>query len=118
VNQDNPIQAALQPYVKLVQSNMELLGRYSKFPEAMTQAMAKTQSLLRPGHGTPSSRAQPPAFAELVQGMVKNHASFMEKVAQSGIAMLAQGQAALLQQTQQATERLASSAKGRARRSR
>ena len=116
--QDNPMQAALQPFVKLVQSNMELLGRYSMSPEAMTQAMAGAQGLFRPGQGTASSLAQSPALAELTQGMVKNYTEFMAEVAQSGVAMLAQGQAALLQHTQQTTEGIASAGAQRARRGR
>jgi hypothetical protein len=113
--QDNPMQATLQAYVKLVRSNMELLGRYSMSPETTTQVMANAQSLLRPGQGTPSSLAQSPAFTELMQGAVKNYTEFMAEVAQSGVAMLAQGQAALIQQTQQSTEGLASTAGRRAR---
>lgn len=116
--QENPMQAALQPYVKLVQSNMELLSRYSMSPETMTQAMANAQSLLRPGDGTTPSLAQSPAFAELMQGMVKNYTEFMAEVAQSGVAMLAQGQAALLQHTQQTTEGMANAGAPRARRGR
>lgn len=119
--QDNTMQAAFQPYVKLVQSNMELLGRYSMSPEAMSQAMANAQSLFTPGQGQGASTAnlaQSPAFAELVQGMIKNYTEFMAEVAQSGIALMAQGQAAWIQQAQQASEGVANATEGRPRRAR
>lgn len=36
--QDNAMQAAMQPYVKLVQTNLELLVRFSTSPEVAAQA--------------------------------------------------------------------------------
>jgi hypothetical protein len=117
--QDNAMQAAFQPYVKLVQSNMELLGRYSMSPEAMSQAMANAQNLFKPGsQGVPTNLAQSQAFTELVQGMVRNYTEFMAEVAQSGIALLAQGQATWIQQAQQASEGVANATDGRSRRAR
>lgn len=117
--QDNAMQAAFQPYVKLVQSNMELLGRYSMSPEAMSQAMANAQSLFTPGQGaSPAFLAQSPAFAELAQGMIRNYTEFMTEVAQSSIALLAQGQAAWIQQAQQASEGVAHVTEVRSRRAR
>jgi hypothetical protein len=112
--QDNAMQAALRPYMKLVQSNMELLSRYSMSPEAMTQAIANAQNLFKPGHNAPLQPMQLPAFAELAQGMIRNYTEFMAEVAQSSIALLAQGQSDLMQQTQQATEGMAGAA-GRVR---
>lgn len=116
--QDNAMQAAFQPYVKLVQSNMELLGRYSMSPEAMSQAVANAQSLFTPGQHAPASLAQSQVFAELVQGMVRNYTEFMAEVAQSGIALLSQGQAAWIQQAQQASEGVANATEARPRRAR
>lgn len=117
--QDNAMQAAFQPYVKLVQSNMELMGRYSMSPETMQQAMANAQNMFKPGgQGAPANLAQSQAFTELVQGMVRNYTEFMAEVAQSGIALLAQGQAAWIQQAQQASEGAANATEGRSRRAR
>jgi len=109
---DNPMQAAFQPYVKLVQSNMELLKKYSISPEAMAKAMANAQSLLTPGQGAPVDSAQSQAFAELAQGMIKNYTEFMAEVAKSGVELMAQGQAAFIQQTQQAADQVANAADG------
>jgi hypothetical protein len=115
--QDNAMQDALRPYVKLVQSNMELLGRFSMSPESMTQALAHAQSLFTPGRNAPPPQlAQSPAFAELVQGMIRNYTEFMAEVAQSSIELLTQGQATWIQQTRQATEGVAGAAGARASR--
>jgi hypothetical protein len=115
---DHPMQAAFQPYVKLVQSNMELLNKYSISPEALSKAMSNAQSLLTPGQGTTVDPAQSQAFAELAQGMIKNYTDFMAEVAKSGVEMLAQGQAALIQQTQEVAENVANAAESRPRRAR
>ena len=115
---ENPMQAAIQPYVKLVQSNMELLKQYSMSPEAMAKAMSNAQSMLTSGQGAKADPAQSQAFAELAQGMIKNYTDFMAEVAKSGVEMLAQGQAALLQQTQQAADQVAEAAEPRRGRTR
>ena len=112
--QDNTMQAAFQPYVKLVQSNMELLGRYSMSPETLSQAVAQAQSLFTPGASATPPLAQSAAFVELVQGMIKNYTEFMAELAQGNMALLSQAQATLVQQTQQATEGAAGAARGRA----
>ena len=96
---DHPMQAAFQPYVKLVQSNMELLKKFSMSPEDMSKAMSNAQSLLTPGQGSTVDPAQSQAFAELAQGMIKNYTDFMAEVAKSGVELMAQGQAAFVQQT-------------------
>jgi hypothetical protein len=117
--QNDAMQAALRPYVKLVQSNMELLSRYSMSPEAMTKAIAQAQSLFTPGQNTTPPQlaqlAQWPGFAELAQGMIKNYTEFMAEVAQSSTELLAQGQANFIQQTQQATGGAAGAAGTRSR---
>jgi hypothetical protein len=107
---DNPMQAASQPYVKLVQSNMELLKKYSMSPEDMAKAMSNAQSMLTPGQGVTVDPAQSQVLAELAQGMIKNYTEFMAEVAKRGVEMLAQGQAALIQKTQQAAEQVAGAA--------
>jgi len=115
--QDNAMQDVLRPYVKLMQSNMELLGRFSTSPESMTQAIAHAQSLFTPGRNAPPPQLVPsPAFAELVQGMIRNYTEFMAEVAQSSIELLAQGPAGWIHQTRQATEGFAGAAGARVRR--
>ena len=112
--QDTVMQAPLQPFMKLVQSNMALLTQFTTSPEAMTHA----QSLLQAGQASSAHLAQSDAFAKLMQGMLKNYTEFMAELGQSGMALLAQGQAAMLQTTQEASQNLVDEAQGRGRRSR
>lgn len=106
--QDSRMQLALQPYVKLVQSNMELLGKYLMSPEAATRRYPSQ------GRASPSSLTQSNALTELVRGTIKNCTEFSNEVGERGIALLAQGQAALVQQTEQATRMARNAATGRA----
>ena len=115
---DHPMQAAFQPYVKLVQSNMELLNKYSISPEALSKAMSNAQSLLTPGQGSTVDPAQSQAFAELAQGMIKNYTEFLAELSQSGMTMMAAGQAALVRQTQEVTSNVIDAADARGRRAR
>jgi hypothetical protein len=89
--QDNVMQTALQPFIKLTQANMDLLTKFSMSPEAIPQ---------------------------LMQGMLKNYTEFMTEVGQSGMAALAQGQAAMMRQVQEASETVVDASEARARRTR
>jgi hypothetical protein len=92
------MQPAMQPFVKLVQSNMALLTKFSVSPEAISQALANAQSVAKgeqPASG--SDLLQSNEFAQVMQEMIKNYTEFMTELGQSGMAMLAQGQAAMTQ---------------------
>jgi hypothetical protein len=91
--QDYPMQAAMQPLVKLAQSNMELLMKFSTSPEAMRQSLANAQNLFKQGETPSTTLYGSSAFTELMQGL-KNYTDSMMESAQTGMAMLAQGQAA------------------------
>jgi hypothetical protein len=103
---DNIMQTAMQPYLKLVQANLTLLGRFSTSPEVVAQAAANAQSLLQQGQESAAGLVQSNAFAQLVQGMLKNYTEFLTEVGQAGVAMLAQGQAAMLCQVREASEQV------------
>lgn len=56
---------------------------------------------MRQGPGAQSPMPQPAtAFAELAQGMMENYTRFMSELMQSGMALWAQGQSAMVQQVQ------------------
>lgn len=113
------MQPAMQPFINLVQSNMALLARYSMSPEAMTQAMANAQKMAKGEQPTTGvDLVQSTAFAELMQGMIQNYTVFMTELGQSGMAMLAQGQAAMMKNVQDAGEGSTGTAEARARRGR
>ena len=100
--QDNPMQAAMQPLIKLTQANMELITKFSMSPELLTQAMSGAQNLLQPGQ-----LAQSNAFAQLTQGLMKNYSEFAAELTQSGMAALSQGQAEITRRAQEAGDKLA-----------
>ena len=114
--QDNILQTAMQPYIKLVQANMELLAKFSTSPDVISQAAASAQSFLQQGQESGSSLVQSKAFAQLVQGMLKNYTEFLTEVGQTGMAMLAQGQAAMTRQMQEASEQVMDAASQTAKR--
>jgi hypothetical protein len=53
-----------------------------------------------------------------MQGMVKNYTDFVSELTQSAYAMMSQGQATFLQQTQEATANVIDAADARSRRPR
>ena len=110
--QDNILQTAMQPYIKLVQANMELLSKFSTSPDVMSQAAASAQSFLQQGQESGSSLVQSKAFAQLVQGMLKNYTEFLTEVGQASVAMLTQGQAAMMQQVQEVSGKVLAASQG------
>lgn len=95
------MQAAMQPLVKLTQSNMELLTRFSMSPEVLSKSAATTQTLLQQGQQAAAELVKSNAFAQLTQGIIKNYIDFVMEMGQSGMAVFAQGQAELVKQAHQ-----------------
>jgi len=108
----------IQPFVKLAQANMELWSRFSLSPEAMSEATRNIKGFLEQSQASTASVARAQAFTGLMQGMVKNYADFVSELSQSTYAMMSQGQAAFLQQTQEATSNVIDATDARARRPR
>ena len=108
--QDSTLPPAFHPYMKLVQSNMEVLGHYSASSEAGSQAMANSQKLLGSRQESRSSLTKSNALSELARELIKNHTVFANEMGARGIALLAQGQATLIQQTKQANDRIRNAA--------
>ena len=104
------MQTPMQPFIKLVQNNMALLAQFSQSPEAISQAMANAQSLFQREPGAVDNLAQSNAFGQLMQGMLKNYTEFVAELGQSGMALLAQGQAIMSQQVEDASETAAAAA--------
>ena len=109
---DNIMQTAMQPYVKLVQANLELMGKFATSPEAVSQATANAQSLFQQGQESAGNLVQSKAFAQLAQGMLKNYTEFLTEVGQASVAMLTQGQAMVMQQVQDASGKVLEASQG------
>jgi hypothetical protein len=116
--QDNIMQVQAQPFVKLVQANMDVLTRFSTSPEATSQAAANLSQLFQQATGSATYLMQSGAFAHMVQGLMKNYTEFLSEFGQSAMAMMSQGQAALLRQTQEATDGVTEATDVRGRRTR
>lgn len=101
--QNDPLQATVQPFMKLIQGNMALLTQFTMSPEVLSQAMSNAQSMFQQGQGSATQLAQSGAYAQLMQGLFRNYAEFMTDLGQSGMAMLAQGSTAMMQKAQEAS---------------
>ena len=116
--QDNLMQTAMQPFIKLTQANMELLTRFSMSPEVISQSMADAKGAFQQGRDTATTLVHSDAFAQLVQGMLKNYTEFMMEAGQSTMAALTQGQAAMMHQAEEASDNVVDAAQARSRRTR
>ena len=112
------IHAQMQPFYKLAQANMDLLTRFSTSPEVTAQATANANQLFQQAAESAMKLMQSGALAHVMQGMLKNYTEFLAELSQSGMAMMSQGQAALVRQAQEATEGVIDATTVRARRTR
>ncbi len=116
--QDNVMQDQAQPFVKLAQANMDLLTRFSTSSEVASQVTANASQFFQQASDSAMKLMQSGAFAQLMQGMLKNYTEFLTELSQSGMSMMSQGQAALTRQMQEATNEVVDATDARARRSR
>lgn len=116
--QDNVMQAQSQPFIKLVQANMDLFNKFSSSPEVTTQATASANNLFQQATESATKLMQSGAFVQMVQGMLKNYSDFWMELSQTSTALLGQGQAALVRQTQQVTDTVVDATEVQGRRAR
>jgi uncharacterized membrane-anchored protein YhcB (DUF1043 family) len=116
--QDNAMQLPTQPFFKLVQANMDLLSKFSTTPEVTAQATAGATNLFQQASESATSLMRSGAFAHVMQGLLKNYTDFLAELSQSSMALLTQGQQALVQQTQEVAESVGEAATEGRRRAR
>ena len=116
--QDNIMQVQTQPFIKLVQANMDLLTRFSTSREVTGQAMDGAASLFQQATEMTTKLLQSGAFAQMMQGLFNNYTEFLMDLSRSGMDMMSSGQAALLQQAQEVTQGVAEASDARGHRSR
>ena len=116
--QDNVMQIQAQPFVKLAQANMDLIARFSTSPEVTSQATANATQLFQQASESAMKLIHSGAFAHMVQGMLKNYTEFLTDLTQSSMAVISQGQAALVRQTEEASAVVIDATEARGRRSR
>src|ERR1700745_2784100 len=98
-----PTLEALQPFMNLVQSNMDLLSRYALSPEIATETLRSMQAMFSQGPAAFPKLAESQAFFGLVQGLMKNYTEFLTELSQSSYGAMFQGPLALMQQMQAAS---------------
>lgn len=116
--QDNAMQTSTQPFFKLMQANMDLLTKFSTTSEVTAQATASAGNPFQQASESATALMRSGAFAHVMQGLLKNYTEFLVELGQSSMAMLNQGQQALMQQTQEAAEGVVDVTEVRARRAR
>jgi len=110
------IQSALQPLTKLTQANMDLITKFSASPEVTSQAINDAQKLFQQAQESAMKLAQSQAFAGLMQGFMQNYTEFLTEMSQSATTLFSQGQAAFVQQANEATSNVVEATQSGARR--
>ena len=108
----------MQPFIKLAQSNMELLTEFSLWPDTVSNVAMSPQAFVQQAQHAAMSLLQPSAFAQLAQGMMKNYTEFLAECGQTAMATFFQGQSATLARAQEVTAEGVDAAEARGRRSR
>ena len=116
--QDKLMQAQTQPFVKLAQANMDLFTRFATSPEVTSQASSDASQLFQQASESAMKLMQSGAFAHMMQGVLKNYTAFLTEVSQSSMSMFSQGQAAMTQQMQEASNGVIDATDARNRRAR
>jgi uncharacterized protein YecE (DUF72 family) len=106
------MQTPLQPFIKLTQSNMELLTRFSRPLDTMPDAQASVQR-----DAAAFNLAHSNAVGQLIQGMLENYANFLADLGAATVNLMAQGRATL-HDAVEVSEATAEAAAGPTRRSR
>jgi hypothetical protein len=96
------MQSSTQPFVKLAQANMDLLARFSTSPELTSLATANAGQAFQQASESAMKLMQSGAFAQLMQGMLKNYTEFLTELSQGSIAMMSEVRAAMTRQVQDA----------------
>jgi hypothetical protein len=109
---------ALQPWVRLAQSNMELFSRFASSPEVAGEAMRAMQGFVEQTWASAAALGHSRAVAELTQGLIRNYTEFVTELSQGAYALIGQAQVTLLQHTQEAANNVIEAATARAGRMR
>ena len=92
-----------QPFVKLTQSNTELLNRYVTSPEVTTQAIQVAESMMREMQDAALKLSNSNAFGNLAQGFMNNYLQFWTELSHSFVVGFSQGQSSLMRQAEAVT---------------
>ena len=108
----------MQPFMRLTQANMEVLGKFAYSPEVTAEATRNFQSFLEQAQASATSMARSDSFTALTQALLQNYTDFLAELGQSAYSLMSQGQAAFVQQAQEATSNVNDATTSRSRRAR
>jgi hypothetical protein len=115
---DHDFQARSQPFIKLVQGNLELLNRFTNSPEVSTEAATNLGKVIQQATDSMMKLLQSGAYTQVMQGMARNYTEFLTSMSQSNMAMANSGQEVLTRQVKQASEGINDAAEQQRRRDR
>jgi hypothetical protein len=108
----------MQPFVKLTQSNTELLSRYATSPEVTTQTVQVVEGLMRQMQDAAMKLSSSNAFGSLAQGLMNNYMHFWSDLSHSYAVGFSQGQSSLMRQAEAVTSEAIDATQANVRRAR
>jgi hypothetical protein len=111
----NAVQATVQPFIKLMQANMELLNKFTGSLDLSTPAGSQAANPIQAAQDTLAKMMQSTAVMSLVQGLMKNYSDFITEFGQQGAALMSQTQETLHQQTREAADHVMDATQSRVR---
>jgi hypothetical protein len=111
----NAVQATVQPFMKLMQTNMELLNKFTGSLDLSTAAGTHTATQIQAAQDALAKLMQSNAVSNLVQGLMKNYTDFISEFSQQGATLVSQTQETLHQQTREAADHVMDATQSRVR---
>jgi hypothetical protein len=118
MQQAQAMQSASQPFIKLIQSNMDLMNNFATSPEVTSQAMNDAQDLFKQAQESTLKLMQSHAFTRLMHGLLKNVTDFYGDFGRSASSAMQQGQESLMHQAEEATSNIVDATQAGVRRAR
>lgn len=105
--QDNIMETTIQPFVKLAQSNLELIRQLSQPFEASSTSGSKVNNPLLQGPATWAQLIQSGVLMQVMQDAMKNYTEFLMALSQNSIAAAGQTRTNMVREGQAVVERAA-----------
>ncbi len=116
--QNTAAETMMQPFMKLAQSNTELLTRFATSPEVTAQATKFVEDMMRQMQDLTMRLSESSATSTLAQGLMNNYLEFWRDLSGSMTTSLTQGQSALAEQAEVAANRAIDMTQANVRRAR
>jgi gas vesicle protein len=111
----NAVQATIQPYIRLIQVNMELLNKFTGSLDLSTSAGTHAANPIQATQETLAKMMQSTAVTTLMQGLMKNYSDFLTDFGQQSMQLMSQTQETMQQQTREAADHVMDATQSRVR---